>query len=381
MKSFKKIAFSLLLIVFILPTISSAATATASASKTVASKTTLVYSAWIPYWSKTLGVQDAIAHISQFQELSPFSYEVKDDGTITDQIKSTQAPWPDLYAMAKSKEVKIIPTIAWFDEDSIHTVLSGTTTKQFHIDQLMKIANATGTNTVDGLDIDYESKLAETAPYFSDFLKKLATQLHSSKKILVCTIEARTPVGARFVNPPKKMEYANDYKMINKYCDEVRVLAYDQENIDLQLNKLSGRGQPYMPVSDSSWVRKVLNETIKTISPSKISLAVATYGRQYEITRKSSAVDSSFTYNRIGSLTFADAVALASSTNSIMSRNSAGELGFIYSKGTSTRMVTISDAVSVADKIKIAKAYKLKGVAVYKVDGVSDPSLWSVLGK
>ena len=72
---------------------------------------------------------------------------------------------------------------------------------------------------------------------------------------------------------------------------------------------------------------------------------------------------------------------MASSTNSIMSRNSAGELGFIYSKGTSTRMVTISDAVSVADKIKIAKAYKLKGVAVYKVDGVSDPSLWSVLGK
>ena len=245
----------------------------------------------------------------------------------------------------------------------------------------MNIANTTGINAVDGLDIDYESKSAETVPYFSDFLKKLATQLHASKKILVCTIEARTPVSARFVTPPKTMEYANDYKMINKYCDEVRVLAYDQENIDLQLNKLSGRGQPYMPVSDSSWVRKVLNETIKTISPGKISLAVATYGRQYEIIRKSSAIDSSFTYNRIGSLTFADAMALASSTNSTLSRNSAGELGFIYSKGTSTRMVTISDAVSVADKIMIAKTYKLKGVSVYKIDGVSDPSLWSVLGK
>jgi spore germination protein YaaH len=354
---------------------------TKKATPKTSQKTPLVYSAWIPYWSKTAGAQDATAHISQFQELSPFSYEVKEDGTITDQIKSTQAPWPDLYATAKSKGVKIIPTIMWSDADSIHTILSGTTTKQFHIDQLMKIANATGTNAVDGIDIDYESKWAMTAPYFSDLLKKLATELHSSKKILVCTIEARTPLSARFVKPPKTMEYANDYKMINKYCDEVRVLAYDQENVDLQLNKLSGKGQPYMPISDSSWVRKVLNETIKTISPSKISLAVATYGRQYEITRKSSAVDSSFTYNRIGSLTFAEAMALASSTNSTLSRNSAGEIGFTYSKGTSTRMVTISDAVSVADKIKIAKTYKLKGVAVYKVDGVSDPNLWSVLGK
>ena len=369
MQSLKKLIFSSLFIGLILPLISSAGTIPLS------------YSAWIPYWSKTAGAQDATTHIALFKELSPFSYEVKEDGTITDQIKSTQAPWPDLYSTAKTKGVKIFPTIAWNDADSIFTILSSSTTEQFHINQLMNIANATGANAVDGLDIDYENKSAETAPYFSDFIKKLSSTLHPSKKTLVCTIEARTPLSARFVNPPKTMDYANDYKAINKYCDEVRVLAYDQENIDLQLNKLEGKGQPYMPVSDSSWVRKVLTETTKTISPNKIVLAVATYGQQYEITRKSSAVDSSFSYNRIGSLTFKDALALASSTNSTLSRNSAGELGFIYSVGTSTRMVSVSDAVSVADKIRIAKSYKLKGIAVYKIDGTSDPKIWSVLGR
>ena len=374
----KKIAFLALFISLFLPSISSASTSPLS------------YSAWIPYWSKTAGVQDVTAHISVFKELSPFSYEVKDDGTITDQIKSKEAPWPDLYALAKSKGVKIIPTIAWTDADSIYENLSSSTLQQSHINQLMKIANSTstinatgsiGVSLVDGLDIDYENKSAETAPFFSDFIKKLSTQLHLSKKILVCTIEARTPLSARFVNPPKTIEYANDYKVINKYCDEVRVLAYDQENIDLQLNKLKGRGQAYLPVSDTDWVRKVLNETTKTISPSKIVLAVATYGQQYEITRNSQAYNSSFTYNRIGSLNYNDVISLASSTKSLLSRNSAGELGFIYTVGTSTRMVSVSDSVSVADKIKLAKTFKLKGVAVYKVDGVSDSKIWSVLGK
>ena len=177
------------------------------------------------------------------------------------------------------------------------------------------------------------------------------------------------------------MDYANDYKVINKYCDEVRVLAYDQENIDLQLNKLKGKGQPYLPISDTDWVRKVLNETTKTISPSKISLAIATYGQQYEITRNSSAYNSSFSYSRIGSLNYTDVLTLASSTNSLLSRNSAGELGFIYTKGTSTRMVSVSDSVAVVDKIKLAKTFKLKGIAVYKVDGLSDTQIWNVLGK
>jgi spore germination protein YaaH len=244
----------------------------------------------------------------------------------------------------------------------------------------------------DGIDIDYENKSAETRPYFSAFLTELSTALHKDKKQLICTVEARTPPDSRYATTSKeilaKVEYSNDYKVIGKVCDQVRIMAYDQAGDDRQLvNQNAQAGNMYKPVADIDWVEKIATLALRDIPAKKIVLGIPTYGYKYEVIQLPGT--STLTYSRIGSMNFNYADQLAKSLNVTPIRNSAGELSFVY--GTSTDingnplngfkqyLVWYSDATAIADKVRIAKLYKLGGVVIFKIDGGNDPRVWAVL--
>lgn len=46
---------------------------------------------------------------------------------------------------------------------------------------------------------------------------------------------------------------------------------------------------------------------------------------------------------------------------------------------TDPHVVTVDDAESVAEKIAIAKKYKLRGVSLFKIDGLTDPKVFEIL--
>jgi spore germination protein YaaH len=292
---------------------------------------------------------------------------------VLDTTKIDSAPWPALFTAAKKQGAKILPSILWTDSAAIDKTLSDPTRRQTHIDDIMGEVLGRG---LDGIDIDYENKLASTSPYYSAFLRDLGTQLHSYKKTLSCTVEARTPPTSRYLVVPKVIEYANDYKALNKYCDEVRLMVYDQGTVDIKLNMARRLGGLYYPIADPTWVRKVLDLAIKDISPKKIMLGVATYGYELEITDKTKYFD----YTKIRSVSYQDLLDLQAATGRPLERDNAGELALTYTSTTTgqARFVTFSDAKAIADKVRIAQLYGLRGVAVFKVDGESDnywPSL------
>lgn len=356
------------------------------------------YTGWLPFWKKQSGAQDISNNLYKFQELSPFSYKVLANGTIIDELKIKEGFWPAWLAAIHDAGVKNIPTLAWFDGPNIHKTLSNKNKRVAHEDAIAKLVKSM---KFDGIDIDYEAKLAETKPYFSTFIYGLALRLHPMGKILSCTIEARTPLTDLLGGVPDDTRTANDYIILNKYCDEVRIMAYDQGVIDGSLDRKKGNGTLYAPVADPDWAKKTVEQALKYIKPNKIMLGIPTYGYEYEV----SWSDGYLTYKRLRSHTFFQAINRALAVDAVQERNNAGELSFAYAtsttvgkissmltwqvsstlpaviaensaKGLYTRFVSFSDSESAAQKIALAKKMGLRGVAFFKFDGEQDPFLW-----
>lgn len=357
------------------------------------------YAGWLPFWKKQNGAQDISGNLYKFHELSPFSYEVRSNGALVDSLKIKEGFWPSWLPAVRDAGIKNIPTVAWFDGQGIHNLLSNKKKRIAHEDA---IANLVRTMKFDGIDIDYEAKLPETKDYFSLFIQGLAIRLHPMGKILACTVESRTPLADLRGGIPDDVRRANDYTALNKYCDEVRIMAYDQGLIDGKLNTQKGNGQLYAPVADPDWAKKTVQEALKYISPKKIMLGIPTYGYEYEV----SWSDGLLTYKRLRSHTYFQAISRAIAVGAVQERNNAGEFSFAYAtsttvgkispnltwtvtstlpaviadnnaKGLYTRLVSFSDAESAAQKIALAKKMGLRGVVFFKLDGEQDPFLWS----
>ncbi len=348
---------------------------------------------WIPYWRKEEGATSTLANLDKVTQISPFAYELRSN-VIVDALKATQEPWNTLIAQAKAKKIKIYPSILSYPQSSVeqndvYLLLAQKKKRTAHIQEIVNLVKA---NKFDGIDIDYENKLAEDRPYFSVFLTELAKALHKENKKLICTVEARTPPESKFATTSasilSKIEYSNDYKTIGAVCDQVRIMAYDQGSDDLQLvNQNTTVGNAYKPVADIEWVKKIATIAMKEIPAKKIILGVATYGYKYEIVPATATT--STRYPRIGSMNFNYANELAKMLNITPTRNSAGELSITYATTTGVDgeqlgslkqyLVWYSDAQAIADKMRIAKLYKLGGIAIFKIDGGQDPNLWGIL--
>ncbi len=377
-------------------------------STTFAATSNFEVSGWIPYWRVSGGTRDAKAHLDQLSEIHPFGYSVKENGTLKDLAGLKKSIWKSLIKNARKENVRVVPTVMWSDGQDIHRILSNSKLRKAHIKAITSMVNR---GDYDGVDIDYEGKLAETKDYFSQFLKELKEALDD--KILTCAIEPRTPPDSLYRTIPATLQYANDYVAIGTYCDRVQIMAYDQGRADIKLNDAKA-GAPYIPVADVDWVRKVVNFTMQTIPKEKIILGIPTYGREYEVTVSPNWYQG---YRQIRSLNPNDALDTADDADVTPSRNRAGEISFSYLPESSTlklpksliipadtpkgnlvaaralayanqtgqtvtfNLVWWSDAKAIEQKINLAHELGLRGVALFKIDGAEDRDMWDFIQK
>jgi spore germination protein YaaH len=361
---------------------------------------------WIPWWADEAGTASALTNIDDIDIIYPFVYEVSASGKLINRVDFNDNHWEELFDEARDERVDIIPTIAWFKGQEIHDVLSSRTKRKAHIADIVAMVKK---YDFDGVNIDYESKLGKTIDDYSTFLKELNRALR--RRDLTCTIEARTPPESLYRVVPANIQYANDYQAINRHCDWVEIMAYDQQRADIKLND-ARRGVPYAPVADIDWVEKVVELALQDIDADKILLGVATYGRAWDVTV---APDWYKGYQSVASLNQPRILELAQKYNAPIGRAASGEAVISYFPDDSVwrvldalptpagtpkgyeaaakallvanyanievpvRFVSWSDATAISDKLDLAKRYNLKGVAVFKVDGEEDPGIWKQL--
>jgi spore germination protein YaaH len=364
-------------------------------------------SGWLPYWRAASSTKDVLPNLDKVTEVNPFVYTLRSDGTIMDNGPMNEEPWVSFVAAAKAKGVRVIPTVMTGSGDLLHELLSDTQKRIALEDRITALVNQ---NDYDGIDIDFEGKHAEDKEYFATFLKGLYQRM--GKKWVMCSIESRTPISARYYGaeiPADAEIYANDFVAINKYCDRVRVMAYDQQGIDLELaSQAASSSQLYAPVADPAWVRKVINLMKKDIAASKLVIGVPTYGYEYDVT---AYANNEYVYDILWTFNPGYAWPIAQQYGITPQRNSAGELYFTYTSGASTssaptslgpnsaglaaaaasvfatqynshlsfRLMDWPDAQSLQQKIDLAKELGVRGVALFKFDGGEDPAIWNTI--
>jgi spore germination protein len=408
------------------PTFSHAATTTTKkvVAKTAITKKVTVaavsypfeVSGWLPYWRAATSSADVLPNLNKLTEINPFGYTVKSDGTLYDagNLNSATSSYAAVIVAARAQKVRVIPTVMWSNTQAISAMLS---TKASRAQNIASIMSEVTKNNFDGIDIDYEGKLSSDKDNYSLYLKELSAAM--GKKWVMCTIEARTPAQDLNTNAPlSDIQYSNDFKAIGTYCDRVRFMTYDQESADKTLNAAAGTSI-YSPVADPAWVTKAIQLAQKDIPSKKIEMGIATYGYEYNVTPYSNGTG--YIYDLLWSFNPKYALQIAAPLGIMPTRNASGELAFTYPEpvaapttlpaGTSaatattpttvsagslntpvaqaaaasyslpgtTRYMTWSDSVAIAQKIALAKKLGIRGVSIFKLDGGEDQNIWNVL--
>jgi spore germination protein YaaH len=336
-------------------------------TKTVSPKNTnnvFVVSGWVPYWAKMAGVPSVDNNLDHFSEIYPFAYGVASDGSLIDKMQINVAPWPELFSQVRRKNIKIIPTILWTDAAAMHQTFASSNLAEKNI---TAIANMLTENNFAGVDIDYEGKNIADRDNFSLFLKSLHEKLQPLGKTVECAAEARTenqpPAG--FAGT-RAMSWANDFSALDKYCDTVQLMAYDQILQTERATTFDLAGQePNAPNAGADWVKNVIEYSLRYISPQKLMLGIPTYGWEFKIAK----TDGGWRYTEFKSLDYSQALAEAEAAHVTPERTGGGELNFTFQAADGEHLVTFEDAQSISGKINLAKNFHLAGVSFFKLDG------------
>lgn len=223
---------------------------------------------WLPYWDGSAGLDRVLAHASRFRYVSPFWYQTSGVGTFTVNSGGGNPAWVQkLHAQG----IAVVPTVTsgWGPRDA-SLIFNSPADRREHVDALVQLVTSHG---YDGIDLDYEQMAATTQVAvsqrvrtgFNAFVAELCGRLRALHKRCDVTVMAETEDAHSFGGLDK---WVWDYATLGRQASRVRLMVYDQH----------GPWSAPGPVAAADWTEDVLRYATSAIAPSKVELAVPTYG-------------------------------------------------------------------------------------------------------
>ncbi len=330
-----------------------------------------IVTGWLPYWMPTTSTSAVTSHASLFDEASPFLMQTTSAKRITYQSSSST-----MNAMVQSLHgagVKVVPTLTTsMDADRFATLLSSRRHRSEHVRVIVAMAERFG---VDGVDLDYEdinfgssaAKDVVRAKY-PLLLAQLDAALAAVGMVSSVTVPAR-----RSDSDPNWWVF--DYPALGAVVDRFKVMTYDYS---------WGGGAPG-PIAPKSWVDDVIGYAASRVRPTKISIGLPAYGRDWFVRKVSgrcpAAASESVSRTSQGMQDFAASLGVKPTWNAAQTSSTFSYRQRYSNAGRSCtvkRVAWFDDARSVAAKLPLVAKHGVRGVAIWAL-GNETPGMWGRL--
>lgn len=278
--------------------------------------------------------------INYLTYVSPFSYDVNDDGTlkpINDEtiieiaLKNRVAPMMSITNISGDN----------FDTSLVDTILNDESLQQKLIDNILNILKA---KSYYGVIIDFERISPVNREKYNNLLRKVVSALHP--KYLVATALA-----------PKTFDIitgawhgAHDYKSHGEIVDFVIIMTYEW----------GWSGGEHMAVAPINEVEKVIRYAISVIPANKIMMGIPNYGYDWTLPYTPGAEFARAIGNE-------EAIGIARKNGANINFDEKSQSPFFnyYDQNGRAHVVWFEDARSIESKLKLVNKYGLRGISYW----------------
>ncbi len=279
-----------------------------------------------------------VAHARQIQITSPYWYRINASGNLTHDMAVSQVT-----KFAHGHRSFVWPLIGNSGKDPMYSA----STRSRMITTIESLVRRHG---YDGVLIDFELLTPYSRDDLSTFLNDLGRTLHREGKGLGVAVFPKVGIS-------QDVSFPYDYPALGKVTDAVVIMAYDHHY----------QGGPAGPIAPLPWVRNNVNFALGHVPSQRIYLGVAAYGYDWTGSGQSNPITTLHAQallTKYGITPTWDAV--------------SQEYHFRYVDGGQSHNIWYEDQRSFAQKLALAKAARLGGIALWELGGES-PDIWTQL--
>ena len=307
-------------------------------------------------------VRDFLAHANQIDILVPAWYSVDQDGLVSG------GPNPLVMQAAKAAHVPVEPIVASlsFNQASFHTLLGHPEAQNRMIDALLREARDNG---YPGFQFDFENIAWTDRDALTALVARAADRLHAAGvKLSIATVPSFPDHPG--VTPFSSWIYANwrgayDLAALAKSVDLICLMTYDQHT----------RWTAPGPVAGWNWTLENLDDALKSVPKSKLSLGIPLYGYHwYTGAPVNNKPNPTADY-----ISGADALDLARTWSATVQWDPGDRTSwFWFYRDDEREWVFFTDQRTFRERYDLTKQRGLEGFCSW-VLGQEDPSIWQVL--